>query len=200
MSEDFASTTFGDGPAHATASASMRINVHWGVVLAGGVVAMALGAALAAWPGETVAVLAWLLGFQLLVAGFVQVVLGLVGGEGITRWAVAVGGVISIGIGLCFFFSPLQTLTFVGWAAGFCVLAIGVADLLTALLTRTSRHRIWQGIRGALGVVAGGFLIANPDWSLGAMVVIACVWLIAYGFITIIAALVLRSEQRSAAA
>ena len=56
---------------------------------------------------------------------------------------------------------------------------------------------MWQAIRGVLGVVIGVFLVANPDWSLGAIVVLTCVWLISYGFLTIVAAFALRSEQRS---
>jgi hypothetical protein len=42
--------------------------------------------------------------------------------------------------------------------------------------------------------VIGAFLVANSDWSRGALVVVAYGWLIGYGFITVVAALALRME------
>jgi uncharacterized membrane protein HdeD (DUF308 family) len=196
MSHDFEPNTVTNGAPLVTGRPRARMAPHWGVLLAAGIVAFLLGVALAAWPGETVAVLAYLLAFQLIVAGAAQMFLAFATGERAARWAIALAGALSIVVGVLFLFNPLQTLTFIGWAAGICVVAVGAADLFVALLTPGRRHRAWQAVRGILGVAIGLFLMFNPDRSLGALVVIACVWLIAYGFITIIAALVLRSQQR----
>jgi uncharacterized membrane protein HdeD (DUF308 family) len=173
---------------------------RWGVVLTAGIVAFVLGVVLAAWPGETVTVLAILLAFQLIVAGVAQIFIGFTAGAGARRGTFILGGAVSLVVGVLFLFDPLQTLTFIGWIIGICVIAVGVADLYGAFLTSSTRHRAWQVIRGILGVVIGLFLVVNPDWSLGALVVIAVVWLIGYGSITIIAALALRAEQRRSAA
>jgi uncharacterized membrane protein HdeD (DUF308 family) len=170
------------------------------VVLVAGLAAFLLGVVLAVWPGETVKVLAYLLAFQLIVLGVAQVFVAFGGAEGAQRWAAVLSGVISFGVGVLFLFDPLQTLTFIGWIIGICVIAVGAADLLGALMTRTARHRLWQGVRGLLGVVAGLLLVANPNWSLGAVVVIAVVWLVGYGFLTIFAAFALRAEQKRSAA
>ena len=194
---DFGSTT--SGPSLETAS-PLRMTPHWGVVLAAGIVALLLGAALAAWPGETVKVLAFLLAVQLIFAGGAQMFLAFVSLEGATRWVLVLAGAISLVIGALLLFDPLQTLTFVGWAVGLCVVAVGLGDLFGAFSTHAARHRVWQAIRGLLGVVVGLFLVVNPDWSLGAIVVITCVWLISYGFITIVAAFALRAEQSRPAA
>lgn len=196
---DFGSTTSGDMAPEA-ASLPLRMAPHWGVVLAGGIVAVLLGAALAAWPGETVKVLAFLLAVQLIFAGAAQMFLAVVSLRGATRWAVVLAGLLSLVIGGLLLFDPLQTLTFVGWAVGLCVAAVGLGDLFGAFSTHAARHRVWQVVRGLLGVVIGLFLVVNPDWSLAAMVVITYVWLIAYGFITIVAAFALRAEQHRRAA
>ena len=199
MSDDVSSTTTPDGSPLASGPRE-RMALQWGVVLAGGVAAFLLGLALAAWPDETVKVLAFLLAFQLIVTGVAQIFVGLASGKGARRWAIVFGGLVSLGVGVLFLFDPLQTLTFIGWIVGICVIAVGVADLFGAFLTPSPRHRTWQVVRGLLGVVIGLFFVINPDKSLGALVVIAIVWLVGYGFITIIAAFALRSEQRRSAA
>ena len=47
-----------------------------------------------------------------------------------------------------------------------------------------------------LSVLAGAFLLVNPEVSLGVLVIVVCVWLFSYGFIAVVAGLVLRSEER----
>ena len=136
---------------------------------------------------------------KLIITGAAQLFIGFAA-AGPRRWAIVLGGVVSLVIGVLFLFNPLQTLTFIGWLIGICVVAVGVADLAGAFMTEAPRHRAWQVVRGLLGVVIGLFLVANPNWSLGAVVVIAVVWLIGYGSITIFAALALRSEQKRIAA
>jgi hypothetical protein len=36
----------------------------------------------------------------------------------------------------------------------------------------------------------------SPEVSLGVLVIVVCLWLFSYGFIAVVAALVLRSEER----
>jgi uncharacterized membrane protein HdeD (DUF308 family) len=198
MSDESQYTAFPDESQFVTESPDERLARHWGVLLAVGIVTFVLGAVLSLWPGETVVVLALLLALQLVITGCAQLFLaiGAPTRQGAARWATALAGALAIVTGVLLFFSPLQTLTFIGWAVGLCILTVGAADLLSALLSGAHRHRAWHVIRGILGVAAGLFLVANPDKSLGLLVIIACVWLISYGFFTIVAALLLRAEQR----
>jgi uncharacterized membrane protein HdeD (DUF308 family) len=191
-------TAFPDESQFVTESPDERLARHWGVLLAVGIVTFTLGAVLSVWPRETVVVLAVLLALQLVISGCAQLFLaiGAPSRQGAARWATALAGAVAVVVGVLLFFSPLQSLTFIGWAVGLCVLTVGAADLIGALLPGAARHRVWHVIRGILGVAAGLFLVANPDKSLGLLVVIACVWLISYGFFTIVAALLLRSEAR----
>ena len=199
MSNHSGSTATPDGSPLATAPRE-TMAPSWGVVLTAGLAAFLLGVVLAAWPGETVTVLAVLLAFQLIVAGVAQIFVGFTGGAGPRRATLILGGAVSLVVGVLFLFDPLQTLEFIGWIIGICVIAVGVADLSGAFMTPSTRHRAWQVVRGILGVVIGLFLVVNPNWSLGALVVISVVWLIGYGFITIIAAFALRAEQKRTAA
>ena len=53
-------------------------------------------------------------------------------------------------------------------------------------------------VRGVLAFAFGVLLVANPDVSLRLLALIACVWLICYGFLTVVAALLLRTEHERA--
>jgi len=197
MSDDFGSTTFPDDSASVTPSPPEPMARHWGVVLAVGAATFLLGVALSVWPRETVAVVSFLLAIHLVMAGGSQLVLALVSSSrpGPARLVAALAGAVAVVVGVLLLLHPLQTLTFVGWAAGLCVTTVGAADLVDALWSPASRHRGWLVVRGIVEVAVGLFLLVNPDLSLGLLVVIACVWLIAYGFITVIAALLVRSER-----
>ena len=174
---------------------------HWGVLLTGGVLALLLGVALAAWPGETVTVLAILLAVELIACGCLEAFVAVTGDRGRSRWALAGAGAVSVAAGVLLLVKPLQSLTLVGWVLGLCVLVLGLADLTGALWrsggwAARGRDRAWRVARGALGTVLGLVLVVNPTWSLGAIVVLACVWLFSYGFLTVVSALLLRSDRR----
>ena len=200
MSDDIEYSAYPDDSQFVRESAPDRLARHWAVLLTVGVITLALGVTLSFWPRETVAVAAVLLAFQLVLAGCAQLFVAIASPDlrGAARAATALAGAAGVVVGVLLLFSPLQTLTFIGWAAGLCVVAVGLADLLGAMSSSARRHRGWRAVRGVLGLAIGIFLVANPDRSLGLLVVIACVWLISYGAITIVAALLLRSEHRRA--
>jgi uncharacterized membrane protein HdeD (DUF308 family) len=182
-----------------TASRSSRdaLARHWALVLGVGVITFFLGVTLAVWPRETAKVLAVLLGLQLIVSGIAQVGMALtLSGEKAARWLLAISGAVALLVGALLLFSPRQTLTVIAVTVGLCVMVTGAADLLDALLSGRAPRRWWHVVRGALAFAFGVFLVANPDVSLGLLALVACVWLICYGFITVAAALVLRAEHR----
>jgi uncharacterized membrane protein HdeD (DUF308 family) len=170
---------------------------RWRFVLATGISAFVLGVALSLWPGETVRVLAALLACQLIIAGAIQVFLATATGPGASRWVFALGGALSGAAGLMLLLRPGASLDFLALAGGACVLVVGLVDLGAALFRRRARQRLWLAVRGLVGVVVGPFMMANPDWSLGVLVLLLCVWLIGYGFLTIVSALSLRAELRA---
>jgi uncharacterized membrane protein HdeD (DUF308 family) len=199
VTDDLESTTAPDDSRLLTASPAEQVERHWGPLLAVGVATFLLGVALSLWPGETVVVVAFLLAIHLVLSGGTELVLALVttSRQGAARVTAALAGAVALVVGVLLLLRPLQTFTFIGWAVGLCVVAVGAADLLEALLSRGSPHRRWQALRGILALLVGLFLLTNPDLSLGLLVVVACVWLISYGFLTIVSSLVLRSELRA---
>ena len=183
----------------ASRSARDALARSWALVLGVGVVTFLLGVTLAVWPRETAKVLAILLGLQLVVSGIAQIGMALSSsGEKAGRWLLAISGAVALVVGALLLFSPRQTLTFVALTVGICVMVTGAADMLDALLSGRARRRWWHVLRGALTFVFGVLLVANPDVSLALLALIACVWLICYGFLTVVAALVLRTEHEHA--
>ena len=183
----------------ASRSARDALARSWALVLGVGVVTFLLGVTLAVWPRETAKVLAILLGLQLVVSGIAQIGMALSSsGEKAGRWLLAISGAVALVVGALLLFSPRQTLTFVALTVGICVMVTSAADMLEALLSGRARRRWWHVLRGALTFVFGVLLVANPDVSLALLALIACVWLICYGFLTVVAALLLRTEHERA--
>jgi len=168
---------------------------HWGLVMGWGVLTLLLGVVLAAWPKETLTVVAILIAIQLIITGSVQVFLALApsGASGIGRLIVGLVGTFGIVVGILIVVDPLQTLTVVGILVGLWLVMAGLADIALAFLDSGASNRVWDVVRGVLCIIVGGFLIVNTERSLGLLVLLTCIWLIGYGLVTIVAALRLRS-------
>src|SRR4051812_13342810 len=75
---------------------------HWGLVLAYGLVSLGLGVTLAVWPGETLTVVAVLIGVQFLVSGVVRLV-GAIASSGLDtalRLVLGLTGALALIVGL----------------------------------------------------------------------------------------------------
>ncbi|MGH3334744.1 MAG: HdeD family acid-resistance protein [Nocardioides sp.] len=179
-----------------------RLVDHWGLVLAYGLVTIGFGLVLALWPDETLKVLAVLIGIQFIFTGVFRLVLAVASRslDGGARAVTGLFGALAIVLGLLCLRSPLQTVLVIGMILGVWWLAAGLVDIVGALRSRGSHRRGWDLGLGVLSVLAGGFLLVNPEVSLGVLVIVVCLWLFSYGFIAVVAALVLRSEEKRTAA
>ena len=70
-----------------------------------------------------------------------------------------------------------------------------MVDLMSALVGTGSGNRVWGTIIGLVELVAGAYLMVNPELSLGALVVVSVAWLLSVGTIAVIAGFALRSER-----
>lgn len=170
---------------------------HWGLVLGYGVVCLGLGLVLAVWPGETLVVVAVIIAIQLLVGGVVRIVAALAATtlDGGVRALIGLTGGLAVVVGLLCLRDPLQTLLALGLLLGVWWLVSGVVDVLTAVIAPVPGRRAWDVVSGLVSVAVGGFLLVNPDLTLGLLVVVACVWLFAVGTMAVVAALGLRAAR-----
>ena len=171
----------------------------WGLVLTYGLVTFGTGLVLAVWPGETLTVLTVLLGLQLIITGSVRMFLAM-GSFSLdrgSRWLVGGTGVLAIVVGVLCLMDPLRTLEVIGILIGVFWIVAGLGDLASAFVSGTRRERIWDVVKGVISLGAGIFLVANPEVSLGFLVLISCIWLLGYGFIVVVEAFRLRSSRNA---
>ncbi len=150
------------------------------------------------WPDETLKVLAVLIGIQLILTGVFRVVLAVASRslDGGSRAITGLFGALAIVLGLLCLRSPLQTVLVIGMILGVWWLAAGLVDIIGAIRSSGSHRRGWDLGLGVLSALAGAFLLINPEISLGVLVIVVSVWLFSYGFIAVVAAFVLRSEEK----
>jgi uncharacterized membrane protein HdeD (DUF308 family) len=198
MTENPASATAKPDVPHGVPQSMTRLVDHWGLVLTYGLVTIGLGLVLVLWPEQTLKVLAILIGIQLIVTGVFRLVLAVASrnADGSTRAIAGVFGALALVLGLLCLRSPLQTVLVIGMILGVWWLAAGVTDIVGAIRSSESHRRGWDLGLGVLSALAGGFLLVNPELSLGVLVIVVAVWMFSYGFIAVVAAFVLRSQEK----
>jgi uncharacterized membrane protein HdeD (DUF308 family) len=176
-----------------------RMGRHWGWLLGYGVLTLIAGVATLAWPGETLLVLAVLVGVQLIVSGIFRLGAALASEDltGGTRAMLALLGVLSVIIGLWAVRHVLLTLIALIVFLGIFWVVNGVIDIFTALAHRGMPARGWTVLTGILSTLAGIIVLASPGLSLVGLAVILGIWLVVFGIMEITAAFRLRSAVRS---
>ena len=201
MTDSSASTTTpSDVPRGVPRSMTTLVD-HWGLVLTYGLLTIGLGLVLVLWPDETLKVLAVLIGIQFIVTGVFRLIMAVASKslDGGARTITGLFGALALVLGLLCLRSPLQTVLVITMILGVWWLASGLIDIVGALRSSESHRRGWDIALGVLSALAGGFLLVNPEVSLGVLVIVVSVWLFAYGFIAVVGAFVLRSEGKRTA-
>jgi len=173
---------------------------HWGVVLALGILTVALGILLSVWPRATLGLLAVLVSIQLMITGLMSLV-SAVSSRTLDRSAralVGLSGIIGVLLSLVLLRAPQQTLVVISLLIGLWWVFKGLVDVVRALAqgSRSGSSWIWDTVVGALTAVVGAVVVLNPQMSFGVLLVIVEVWLFGYGFLTIVSAFGMRAVSR----
>jgi uncharacterized membrane protein HdeD (DUF308 family) len=102
-------------------------------------------------------------------------------------------GGLALVVGLLCLRDPVQTILIIGLLLGVWWVVSGVVDVITALIAPVPGRRAWDIGTGVFSILAGGFLLVNPELTLGVLVFVVCAWLIIAGVIAVVIALKLRS-------
>ncbi len=162
-------------------------------LVAYGLLTALLGIAVLVWPQATLYVIVLLFAIQVFVLGVVQIaraaaIPDLGGG---TRALLAIGGALSLLIGLLVLRSPLQTLVVIALLFGAWWVLTGVFDIVSAF-SGSAMSRGWSLLMGAISVIAGVIVLLQPEISLAVLIVVLSVWMIVYGVMTVVGAFILR--------
>lgn len=178
------------------------VGTAWGWVLGFGLVTLAAGIAVLAWPAETLLVIAVLFGIQLVVTGIFRFVLALTvpAASGGMRAIYAIIGLLSLIVGLWAIRHANLTVLVLAVLLGIYWIVHGVIELFMALSEPTLPDRGWTGLMGGLSVAAGIIVVAIPGISVLTLAVVLGVWLVLFGLGQMMIAFRLRSAARAAAA
>lgn len=181
---------------------SRMLGRTWGAVLTAGILTLALGLIVLIWTDETALVVSWLLGIYLIVAGVFQLVQSFTGHRtGGVRALLAIGGLLSLVLGMFAFRSVAHSVVLLAVIIGVAWLISGITTLVTAISEHDLPGRGWAIVSGILGIIGGFVILAWPAPTLYVLFTFFGIWLVVVGCFEIFASFRMRSEgQRLAVA
>lgn len=139
----------------------------WWLGAVAGVVTMLFGLAALFWPGLTLTTFVYLFSAFVLVWGVIAIVHGFVD---MTRanmmwWLSLLFGFFAVGVGVYLVRHPLVSFATLILLVGFTLIVRGAVDVVTGLFgaARSSTGQTLAMVAGALGVVAGVWLLTQPE-------------------------------------
>ena len=184
--------TFLEGPLHQLARST------WQLLLLIGVLTVALGVIVLAWPKKTLVVAGVLFGIYLVVSGVGYVLAAFGAHTGVAMRVLGfLGGVVSVVLGFFCFRDQLESILLLALWIGIGWLFRGLTLLAAALSFDHLPARGWQALSGVIIVIGGGVLIVSPFDSIAILTLVAGSWLIAIGIVDVITAFQVRHRSRS---
>jgi uncharacterized membrane protein HdeD (DUF308 family) len=165
----------------------------WMSALVSGLLAVALGIAMIAWPGISIAVAAIFFGVYLLFSGIEQVFLALsLRVSGLGRLLLFISGAASVALAVLAFLhlSDAILLMAIWIAIGF--IFRGVATSVSAISDPMLPGRTWNIVVGIISLLAGVMILWKTFETLYQLAVIVGCWLVVIGVMEIVAAIGMR--------
>jgi len=132
----------------------------WWLVVLVGLLSFVAGVIILIKPGDSLATLAVIAGIFLLVDGILELAESFMSTTR-NRGMVALFGVITAIVGVLLIRHPVGGVTAVALLIGLWLIVIGVIRFATAF--DEYDHRGWYALAGALELIAGIVIVANPD-------------------------------------
>jgi len=172
----------------------------WQLLLFIGVLAVALGVIVLAWPGKTLFVAGVLFGIYLVVSGigYVFAAFGTHTGAAM-RVLTFLTGVVSLVLGFFCFRDKFEAIWLLALWIGISWVFRGMTLLAAALSFDHMPGRGWQVLSGLIIIVGGAVLIIYPIDSIAVLTLVAGCWLIAIGIVDVITAFQVRHRAKHVA-
>lgn len=147
------------------------ISRNWWVLALRGTLAIVFGAAAFVWPGITFAALVLLFGAYAFVDGVLMLTYGLVAaGNNENGWPLALGGILGIATGVLTFVRPDVMALSLVYVIGAWAILTGLLQIVGAIRLRDIIDSEWLiGLSGALSIVFGALVLAQPGAGAQAM-------------------------------
>lgn len=164
----------------------------WLYVLGLGIAAIATGAIVLAWPGQTLLVLGVFFGIYLLLSGVVEIVLAFAPHlRGWTRFVNVITGILSIVLGVICLRDQLESVLLLAVWIGAGWIITGIGRVVAGFATRAPGSG-WSVLLGTILTLGGVVLIVYPADSIATLALVSGIWLIAIGIAQVIDAIQLK--------
>ena len=172
----------------------------WKSTLVSGILALALGILVLAWPGISILAAAIIFGAYLLITGFAQVFVAFslhVSAGG--RILLFVSGAASLVLAVLAFRhfgkDPLTAILLLAIWIGVGFIFRGVATTVSAISDPALPGRGWQIFSGLISLLAGIVMIGSPFQSITILTLIVGIWLVVIGAFEIVSSFGIRSAS-----
>ena len=171
------------------------VNELWWIGMIESVLAIFFGITAIFWPGLTLLVLVYLFGACVLALGNLQVFAGIMSyGRRGTWWVTLLLGILGIGVGVYLLRNPDVSLPTFILLVGLLLVARGLFDITRAILDRSlPLNRILLAVIGVSAIVAGIFILLQPETGGVAFVWVLGVYALILGMLGMAIALGLRA-------
>ena len=175
---------------------------HWGWALAFGVLTVITGILLVVWPHISLLVAAIFFGIQLIISAVFRFVWAFTAPSesGWARVLMVIVAVLSVIAGVILLRDPVMAVFLLGIVLGIYWITTGILDVFTAIGYHELPRRWLIALMGGLAIVAGVIVLANPVPSLLFLAWVLGIWLIVFGLMTIVRAIMLRGATRTSPA
>ena len=173
----------------------------WKNKLVAGVLTIALGAMVLAWPGPTILVAATMFGVYLLVSAFAELFLAFtLPRSATTRVLLFLTGALSLVLAILSFrhFGDGYAVLLLSLWIGTGFIFLGVGENAVAISERNLPGRGWYVVFGVMALIAGAVVLVWPLDSLVVLTLVCGVSLVILGVIQIVQAIQIRKDTNTA--
>jgi uncharacterized membrane protein HdeD (DUF308 family) len=170
----------------------------WQLLLLIGILAVALGVIVLAYPGHSLMVAGFLFGIYLVISGvgYMFAAFGTHAGAAM-RVLAFLTGAVSLVLGFFCFRDKFEAAWLLAIWIGIGWVFRGMTLLAAALSFDHLPGRGWQALSGVIIVIGGGVMIISPIGSIEILTLVAGCWLIAIGIIDVITAFQVRGRAKA---
>jgi uncharacterized membrane protein HdeD (DUF308 family) len=173
----------------------------WKNKLVSGVLTIALGAMVLAWPGPTILVVATMFGVYLLVSGFAELFLAFtLPRSAATRVLLFLTGALSLVLAILSFrhFGDGYAVLLLSLWLGVGFIFLGVSENAVAISERNLPGRGWYVVFGVMSLIAGAVVLVWPLDSIVVLTLVSGVSLVILGVIQIVQGFQIRKDTKTA--
>jgi uncharacterized membrane protein HdeD (DUF308 family) len=173
----------------------------WKNKLVSGVLTIALGAMVLAWPGPTILVVATMFGVYLLVSGFAELFLAFtLPRSAATRVLLFLTGALSVVLAILSFrhFGDGYAVLLLSLWLGVGFIFLGVSENAVAISERNLPGRGWYVVFGVMSLIAGAVVLVWPLDSIVVLTLVSGVSLVILGVIQIVQGFQIRKDTKTA--